>query len=36
MFIVTNIRVFTECRAQVATPLSVMTEILMCESSTNH
>ena len=33
MFIVTNIHVFTECRTQEATPLSVMTEILMCESS---
>ena len=32
MFIVTNI--FTECRTHVATPLGVMTEILMCESST--
>ena len=36
MFIVTNI--FTDCRTQVAIPLSVMTEIhvLMCESSTRH
>ena len=34
MLIVTNI--FTECRTQVATPLSDMTEILMCESSTVH
>ena len=34
MFIVT--KVFTEYRTQVATPLSVMTETLMRESSIRH